>query len=760
MQDLPDVSEHPDYLQEKQHLEDTIATIEELETILADLLNQKVSYGSVATGFEQQDRVVEEFLRQGRSGELAQLQSAEGKPYFGRYDFLKKGSSEMETYYIGRVGINEFRKCDHLGNQYVIDWRSPVGHGFYNIEDGKTSFTTPGGFVTGNVRLKRQFEIEYGKMIHIADEGGLADKLRADPFLQRVLQRGASQKLKDIVATIQREQDAIIRQPLNKALLVQGVAGSGKTTIGLHRISYLLYRYRELLKPDKIAFIAPNKVFLDYISDVLPEIDVKGIRQLTLRELFAGLTGSNGTGKKSEQKELPAGPVFAAPPNSREERLQYMKGTLAYRDAIKVFCQAWENRYAKNLLSFKLKIVNADVVIEAGKLKQILADTHTPLNIRLNNMIKSVKRSSKAQIVSRLDLFVVERNQGKKNGKNTGSVHTRQSEMPEEYGKALNKLGSQPPLTAWTKVEAAELYGEFLRSAAYRNLCACHELAPAVSPAEAQLWKQSDDDALTYIHILLNGIPAEAKCGHIVLDEAQECSPFEVSLLKEFSANGSITLLGDLNQSSRNRPWFIRWGELAAGALAGLAAECIELTTSYRSVGEIVDFTNRLLPKSSTKAIPVYFGRENPQVYETATPAEAIDKIASRVAELIGAGCKSVGIVTRDPAGAAELYLALSHSPKPLSAAVALIDDSVTEFRGGVSVLPVQMAKGLEFEAVIIANGNDRQYPGSSSDQRLLYIACTRALHHLDVFYEGNISPLLAAEDTGCAAKAGENRVL
>ena len=753
MQDLPDASQHPDYPREKRHLEDTLRTIGELETILEDLINRRASFGSISAGYDLQDRVVEAFLRQGRSGELAQLQSVEGRPYFGRYDFRKQGGSGSETYYIGRVGINEFRKCDQLGTQYVIDWRSPVGQGFYNIADRKTRFTTPGGSVAGEVLLKRQFDIEGGRLLGIVDEGALSEKLRADPFLQRVLQKGATQKLKDIVATIQREQDTLIRQPLNKTLLVQGVAGSGKTTIGLHRISYLLYRYRDSLKPEKIAFIAPSKVFLDYISDVLPGIDAAGIRQLTIRELFADLIDAGVKKKRTGKTEPPFRQVSATVPAAHEERLLYMKGTLAYRDAIRAFCREWEKGCAATLQSFRLKIIHADIVIDGGKLGRILADTQTPLNIRLNNLTKSVKRSARTQIASQLGLYVVGRRRRGSDGKNSGSADEHQSDLPQEYTQALAKFAAQPPLAGWAKIDAVRFYVEFLHSDAYRSLCASRGLSAAADPAGTQP-DASDEDALAYIHILLNGVPQDKKFGQLVLDEAQDCSPLAISLLREFSANGSITLLGDLNQNSRSIPWHKNWAAVAEGAFAGMPAECIELTTSYRSVGEIVSFTNRLLPPDAAKAVPVYFGEESPQIYTAATLADAVQRIALRVKELIGADCKSIGIVTRNQAEADKLYKELLRLPKPLPAAVQLVDESVTEFRGGVSVLPVHMAKGLEFEAVIIANAGEEQYPGQSIDRRLLYIACTRALHHLDVLYTGKLSPLLAAENPADAGDA------
>lgn len=746
-----DVMEHADYAEEEKHLDDTVKTIGELENVLQDVLNGRASYGSIDLGFDRQDMIVEAFLKRSRKEELEQLQSIEGRPYFGRYDFLKRGSNREETFYVGHVGVNEFRNIDNVGAIYVVDWRSPVGEGFYNIESGKTSFRTPGGMVGGKVLLKRNYEIEDGKLIKIVDDGPVREKLQADPFLQSVLQKGADKRLKDIVATIQREQDMIIRQPMNKTLLVQGVAGSGKTTVGLHRISYLLYRHRKDLKASRIAFIAPNKVFLDYISDVLPGIDARGVRQLTLGDLFAEVINASDPEKKTSKRVANSGRVYRALPSSRESRLHFLKGSLEYKNRIESFCEAWEQRYTAGMKDLKLKIVDRHVVIKAAEMERIIKDVSLALNVRLSKLLKFVKRRAREQLVSQLDLQVVERSRRVGNGKKSSKPQMQQLKLPEVYTKALDKLHVQSSLSEWIRVEPEKLYAEFLRSSEYLELCAQNGVvASANSDEETVMWEQSDFNSLCYMHILLNGMPPESKLDHIVLDEAQDCSPFEIFLLREFSANGSMTLLGDLNQAIPNQSGFLNWQQLQKSIFGDLSCEIIDMVTSYRSAGEIVDFCNKILPVGATLATPVYWRGTAPSLIEKFSVEEAVGYIRDRIEEFIDSGCKSIGVLTRDQVGADYLYNVLNRTERPISEPVILVDDDGTKFDRGIKVLPIRLAKGLEFEAVIIANASERKYPGNTVDQQLLYIGSTRALHHLEVVSVDAISPIFSVEHCTC----------
>ena len=210
------------------------------------------------------------------SEKLRLMEKSIDKPYFARLDFARDGETKLEKLYIGKVGV-----MDEDNNNIVIDWRAPVSSMYYDSNIGRASYIAPEGTCTGELMLKRQYDIENRELKSYQD----VDTVSNDELLKPYLNASADNRLKNIVSTIQHEQNSIIREPISKNIIIQGVAGSGKTTVALHRIAYLVYNYRESIKPNQYLVIGPNKFFVNYISGVLPDLDVENVKQLTYEEL-------------------------------------------------------------------------------------------------------------------------------------------------------------------------------------------------------------------------------------------------------------------------------------------------------------------------------------------------------------------------------------------------------------------------------------------------------------------------------------------
>lgn len=284
--------QHPDAAHEQQHLEHTLTVIEQETALARAALSDDLAKLTEARRFDPDGVPVREMMYARDEFMLNNLRLAADKPYFTRVDFLPRRHKYIDTYYIGKYGVTRRESLDIE----VVDWRSPVANLYYSGQIGPMSYTAPDGEIRGELKLKRQFGIEHGELKTIFD----TDVVSQDAYLQSVLGAVGSDRLREVVTTIQAEQNFVIRHKPDRALVVQGVAGSGKTTIALHRIAYLLYAYQDKMRPEQMMIIAPNPLFLDYISGVLPDLGVDRVMQTTFAQLISSLLGKrlprvNGT---------------------------------------------------------------------------------------------------------------------------------------------------------------------------------------------------------------------------------------------------------------------------------------------------------------------------------------------------------------------------------------------------------------------------------------------------------------------------------
>lgn len=723
---------HMEYPLEKQHLADTIQIVRDLaealrrslQTRLADRYDPQLWGGSDHTM-----EIVELYVRKSREEELDHLESAEKVPYFARVDFRGDGHVQVETYYIGRTGVNEFRKDFNAGNPYVIDWRTPVASAmFYQVKNGRAYVEAPGESYAGDILLKRQYDIESGELYDFSDDNTM-EKFLGDKFLINKLLKGANQRLTDIVATIQQEQDEIIRRPLQEVTLVQGVAGSGKTTVGLHRIAYLIYTYK--LNPAKMAVIAPNRLFLNYISDVLPGLQADGVWQGTFDELAGQFLGA---AVEAKQEKLLERLIAEHGWQENDGFIQWLKlrGSLAYKELLDSFIEVWREERAAQCQEIVEQLTVSKKTIKLSIPGQAVAqrwlEKQSPINKVIQGINTYLRQQFTDQLRQELHLYDVKTREG---GRRKERIELP---IPAQYQQMINEYLRRYATEA---VDTMKFYRAFLQSPAITALRDGFGLAACTA---GEGLDQEDLAALCYLHLKIEGVSEQFRFEHIMVDEVQDRSAFELAILSLLSKNQSLTLLGDVNQAVHMYRSFYDW-EAAQRCFTRGASSFYTMRMSYRSAEEVVECCNQLIPEVSARGIPVYKIDEQPVFTKVSNQAETVAAMVKVIREWRQKGTRSIGVIVKNVAECSSLYNSLKKSlpNEPLQ----MISSDQNEFRTGVLVVPVVLAKGLEFDGVIVADASQEQFQLTAMDRKLLYVALSRALYRVQVFYIGTISPLL-----------------
>lgn len=672
-------------------------------------------------------RAAQEAMQTMREESVEQLKVAAREPYFGRLDFQERGGGEPEVLYIGKAGV----KKEGSDQPLVIDWRAPVASLFYTSAaggDDTAAYEAPGGLVEGILWLKRNIAIKGRKLQHLADakvKGEAAEDVAGDTFLLYRLQESRDAKLRDIVSTIQGEQNAIIRAERDRPLIIQGVAGSGKTTVALHRLAYLLYTYRESLSADRMVIFAPNRMFLDYIADVLPELGVGGIKQTTFQDW--------ATDQIEDRLELisPAERLEAlfAPgadtAEAGEEPPGRYKGSLLFKEVLDRALAEYEANF--------VPAVDLQLWPRARvPYREIRAWFHEqyriyPLNTRKDRIISRIRTWAKSQV----DPY-------------RGTIEER------ERRKAMTTAVRQY-VAMWPKHTALTLYKEVLGLGSPRGKRAFDfsalDIPEAVRIEARELFKTKavapeDLAPLVYLQERLGGLREDRQLDHVVIDEAQDFSPFQVDLLRRLTLHDSFTILGDLSQGIHTYAGIADWSEFMEVFPPGAVGYHV-LRRSYRSTHEIMTFANQVLIRiGATQALaePVFREGEPVRVKGIA-PGELHQAMADEVRRMQEQHA-SVAVVTRTDADAVTVEKAL----RALGLEAERITADQKRYLGGLSVIPSYLTKGLEFDGVIVADASRENYRLTPRDARLLYVVCTRALHELSVLYTGAITPLLVPD--------------
>lgn len=675
-------------------------------------------------------------------------------PYFGRVDFAEKGFGDpAERIYLG---ISSFIEDD--GVEYLVyDWRAPISSLYYDYEPGPANYTTPSGVIDGELRLKRQFVFREGRLASMFDTGVTI----GDELLKETLGRRSDAQMRSIVATIQREQNRIIRNESAKLLVVTGPAGSGKTSAALQRVAYLLYRHRDTLKADQIVLFSPNSMFNSYVSTVLPELGEENMQQTTYQEY---LNHRLGDGFELEdpfdQTEAMLDPLQQESNATRQAsiRLKAAHGFLKLLDAYAAWLRREGLRFAE--LTFQ-----GETVADAAAMSQFVyaKDEAWSIPNRLQALKEELLKQLKRRAKTELEKPWVEEAIELLDADTYMETYTQLREEKEfsentfdDYGREKEKLAAMvvrerlEPLRKWVKA-----LGFLDVPAVYRQLFADPELArrlvpEGTLPAEwdeicAQTAGELDagrlpyEDATPYLYLkdCLDGFPANTNVRHVFVDEGQDYAAIQLAYLKRLFPRSRMTVLGDPNQA-------VLAYAAAGDSLSSLpelfgneAVETVALRRTYRSTLPIMELAQRILPPGQA-AEP--FQREGaaPTVTVTSKAGELAPAVAARVAELLTRGRGTIAVIGKSMEECRAAYDTL----KTQLPAVRLIDKDASGFEAGVVVLPVYLAKGVEFDAVIVYDASASRYPGDP-DRKLLYTACTRAMHELHLFSNGELSPLL-----------------
>jgi DNA helicase-2/ATP-dependent DNA helicase PcrA len=694
---------------------------------------------------------------------LNNYKEASEQPYFARIDF-REYRREAERYYIGKFGLSD----STTGDEVVIDWRAPIADLYYSGTQGECYYRAPIGVINGDLRLKRKFLIKDCVLKDAFDEGineiilnsgSEEGKGLIDEFLRINLEESLSSKLKEVVATIQKEQNDIIRADKNSALIIQGSAGSGKTTIALHRLAYLLYKYKEKLAGDKILVVAPNKLFLDYISEVLPNLGVEKVKQKTFEEIALELLNLKTRvftkdKKLSEVLEEKDAKKIKFITNSSK-----LKGTMNF----KVILDRYITYLEKKDIDVPDITVDGYVIFESKEIRRLYGKDmlHLPINKRKDEIKRyfSLKFQDKiAAILEKIEFsyeYMLAR--AKKTIEDDAERRKRLVEIYDERDSKKSNIVKRAResfdeyFMSWKQINTETLYLELFTNKIIFNevsggkipeVLASYVCSQLEANADEGIIDSDDLAPLLYLKFKIEGIPDKYRFQHIVIDEAQDYSPFQLYVLKNMSYNNSLTIVGDVGQGIYYYKGIESWNKLIKDVFHD-EATYTPLTQSYRSTVEIIEFANNVLKKQANSlkpAMPVLRHGKSPEVIKFDSKTDFIEKLEQIVFEVENTGKKSIAVIGRTYEECRTIKDILKKYSKYNW---DLVKDTDKTLNLEKLIIPAYMTKGLEFDCSVIYNCNEENYSEEELDKKLLYVALTRALHLQYVFYSGKPSKLI-----------------
>jgi DNA helicase II / ATP-dependent DNA helicase PcrA len=630
------------------------------------------------SGLDEADLVAagQSINRMAFTGESTALQKRKllklgGSPYFGRIDFHNQKQT-LPIY----IGIHTFFDETQKAN-LIFDWRAPISSMFYDFEKGEAWYETPSGKIHGTIELKRQYKIADGQMeFMIENEVSIHDDI-----LQKELSKSSDDRMKNIVATIQRDQNAVIRNENASVMIIQGVAGSGKTSIALHRIAFLLYRFRETITASDVLIISPNKVFADYISNVLPELGEEQIPEMVIEELAADVL-ENKTPFQTFFEQVSA--LLEHHDAKFIERIKF-KSSFEFLSKLNQYLIYIENNFFEPSEFRVGKVIVPYPFIH----EKFRAYHRIPLLKRFQEVAKDVQQYVRNEVQRKL----------------TG----------HEKGQIWEAL---PKMVRNNNVE--ELYRNFYSWVKRPELF--------VRGTEGKL-EYADLFPFIYCKMRLEGIKTYDHVKHLLIDEMQDYTPVQYAVLSRLF-KCKKTILGDISQT--------------VNPYSGSSAEVIEqifpqgdivkLVRSYRSTWEITAFSQKIF--SNPDIIPMERHGDEPAVKPFNNNSEEIEEIKKLITRFEKSGYVSLGIITKTPEQAAFLNDELKGHH------IHLLTPDSTSFTKGILLTTAHLAKGLEFDEVIVPFASARNYH-TDVDRRMLYIACTRAMHELTLTYSTERSPFI-----------------
>lgn len=614
-------------------------------------------------------------------------------PYFGKIIFLPDDSKNKNPLqlYIGKFALID--SDTHV--PLITDWRSPVANIYYQ-NSGPTkeaSFIAPIGERSGELKQKRQFQISRARIngIYDAKSGNVA----ADEFLLAQLQERIGKKLQDIVSTIQAQQNEIIRGQINKPALIQGVAGSGKTTILLHRLAYLFYTYPKEINNTNTLIIAPNQMFIDYVSDVLPNLGVKKVDTLTY--LFWG------------KKVLEWDKYYTISPEKDDNDIKEFKGSM---DFIKILDHYFD-KYEEQLLESIPSVIRYSIKDRYYYLKKKFKEINMAERMKLAVEYAFAQKAFKKYKEGKIDT----RGQG-------------QEKVKMEIDNFVHKSSN-----------VYEIYKGLFRTDLLSKEISKHSLNGLKHNGRIRTFRIEDLAPMVYLYFKVNGSKLDEKA-YVMVDEAQDMSLVQLLTLFIVAKNGNITLAGDLAQSIIP-PFYIKdWDDVKSliSDITNKKASYFELQKCYRTTVEIINYANKIFkhtfPKSYRLPEAVLRHGEEIQIIEEERniqdlSEEGILKLVDLIKKDFGKGSISIALLARDKNHAIDLYNILIKYQGVIERKITHYSEN--NYQDGLLVLPIENAKGLEFDSIILADVNSDFYTEDLLSSKLLYVALTRALHRVYV---------------------------
>lgn len=700
-------------------------------------------------------------------------------PYFGRIDFREDGLGFGEQVYIG---VSSFVDSDGM-SFLVYDWRTPIASLYYDYPLGAASYDTPGGRISGTMELKRQYLIGEGKLRNLFD----TSLTIGDELLQQVLGKGADAQMKSIVATIQKEQNAIIREDGSRMLIVQGAAGSGKTSAALQRVAYLLYKHRERLKADQIVLFSPNPMFNSYVSTVLPELGEENMQQTTFQEyLEYGLGQSLRLEDPFDQIEYVLTEQTARAYEARLKGIGY-KASAAFLQALHNYAE-WLGREGMKFRGIRfrdrdlipaermaaqfygydpdIRLANRVGMLQEWLLKELASlerrEREEPwVREELDYLDKEQYAAAYQELHQERGVFdfaeryeeIRERLNNKLRGDESDFDY---AEREEELLRRTIVKESFKPLRRGVKrmsfIDMAGLYVQlFDQPESYRTMTKetkLPELWPEVCEQTREKLGRLElfyEDATPYLYLqeLVRGVRVNTEIRHVFVDEGQDYSMFQYEFLKMLFPRARMTVLGDFGQAIFAQATELDGADSPLIRLYGQSdTRLIRLVRSYRSTREIVEFTKSLLP-SGKEIVPFERSGKKPRLEKADSEEHRVTRIAEEIAALQAEGFATIAVITKTAAESREAYGRLAAQG---CSSLRLITKETPVFEKGTMIIPAYLAKGVEFDAVLIHDASSRTYH-LERERKLFYTACTRAMHRLLLFSAGDWSPFLSPSD-------------
>ena len=644
---------------------------------------------------------------------LLRNEKAQSKPYFGRIIFHDEALDKEESLYIGKGGIGE-----DSTHQIVIDWRAPVANAYYENGLGKCSYKAPGeAEIAIDLKLKRTYEIEEGKLLDYFDSEVIAN----DDLLTKYLAKNKQAVLNEIVATIQKEQNEIIRKSPYHNIIVQGVAGSGKTTVAMHRISYILYNYAERFRPDDFYIVGSNRILLDYITGVLPDLDVYGVRQMTMEQLFVRLLYEDWDADKYTIRNT--GIAAAGDP---------VKGSFAWFHSLEQYC----DRLEQDTISRKSVYLNPKQFKEGlrdGKfgvfdITEGRSDPRDLVCLLEGDAVERYLRQNPAVSIQSKINMLNERLRNKINDEFLG----KGIKYTEAERKAIMKAYRRHYGGRVWKKSIYDLYTDFLHK---QNNAGANVTVPDTA------FDVYDLAALAYLYKRVKETEVISEAHHIVIDEAQDFGMMAYLSL-DFCIHGcTYTVMGDVSQNIHFGYGLNDWEALRRLLLTDPADTFGLLKKSYRNTVEISNFATHILRHGQFFVYPVepILRHGSPVQVQKLPDRKTLIKTAADICQgWMKKDLNTIAVICRSKSDAADTARELSQYLDGIES-----DLEKAVFGNGVMVLPVEYTKGLEFDAVLILNPTKEDYPVEDGHAKLLYVASTRALHELCVLHTGELTGLI-----------------